>query len=53
MSLENIQGKLSRREMRNIMAGSCSGIGYGNCSQSTNGSVNLCVNGACQNYPQQ
>jgi len=43
MSLENIQGKMSRMEMRNIMAGSgssdcsipctCNGVSYGNvCS---------------------
>ena len=41
MNLENIQGKMSRTEMRNIMAGSgncsipctCNGVSYGNvCS---------------------
>ena len=40
MSLANIQGKLSRAEMKNIMAGSGSGVadlGWGTC----------CINGDC------
>ncbi len=32
MNLENIQGKLSRNEMKNIMAGNAPGTGPCNCN---------------------
>lgn len=52
MSLENIEGKLSRKEMKNIMAGSGSGslkkccwTGTNNCSVCVEGGSS-CVTGA-------
>jgi hypothetical protein len=52
MSLENIQGKLSRTEMKNIMAGSgnapgwkCCWTGTSNCSSCVVGGTS-CVTGA-------
>ncbi len=39
MSLANIQGKLSRAEMKNIMAGSGSGCRSGSCSLYVNGTT--------------
>lgn len=50
MSLANIQGKLSRMEMKNIMAGSCtaSSSGYKKCCK--NGSCSDCLSGmTCEN----
>jgi hypothetical protein len=53
MSLATIQGKLSRTEMKNIMAGSGSGGGYKccwtgttNCSVCVSGGIPTCVKGA-------
>lgn len=47
MSLANIQGKLSRTEMKNIMAGSGSGCG-GSCDYgSTKGTCKVASNGGC------
>jgi hypothetical protein len=43
MSLENIQGKMSRKEMRNIMAGS--GGSYSKCTKSCS------TNSDCSNFP--
>lgn len=43
MSLENIQGKMSRKEMRNIMAGSG---GVQTCADYTKSNCNVkCTNG--------
>jgi hypothetical protein len=59
MSLDNIQGKMSRDEMKSInggkqqpVGGSCTGIGQSDCTQ-TSTAVYLCVNGKCTYYPQQ
>lgn len=49
MSLENIQGKLSRKEMKNIMAGSGGGGGcmsYSGCSSGCISTTNG-INGTC------
>lgn len=51
MSLANIMGKLSRAEMKNIMAGSGSGCG-GQCGDDCSGSCGMqcgdkCIVGSC------
>ena len=51
MSLANIQGKLSRAEMKNIMAGSSSGS-YNcplNCDANCSSSYCKCTNGGTNN----
>ena len=44
MSLANIQGKLSRTEMKNIMAGSGSGGGCKADGEFCDGAANQCCN---------
>jgi hypothetical protein len=46
MSLANIQGKLSRTEMKNIMAGS-GGCSYGHLSCGTDGDCGSVNAGSC------
>ena len=44
MSLANIQGKLSRNEMKSIMAGSCLAVGAA-CTGNVQCCSNRCVSG--------
>lgn len=56
MSLENIQGKLSRAELRKVMAGSGSVVVVDDCPTSTPCSGNRCVlevvpgGGSCKSF---
>ncbi len=45
MSLDNIQGKLSRAEMKSIMAGSCLSVGAA-CTGNVQCCSNRCVRGS-------
>lgn len=49
MSLANIQGKLSRAEMKNIMAGSGNCQGYDQACSTIN-HLNCCTDYTCANF---